>query len=300
MRQDVGEPLRLTRRVVAGQRVLQATQGCPGRPGRRYEGQVHRRLSLRGRGALRKEVVVASGPVVVALVICGGGGERGRQGGVPGEAGVTGREGALAGLGRATPGLSIRRAPVPGRAHGGGPGANAGAAPSLPTGLIQDRECDPVSLPPLISSPASTPLSRPLRFSCRKPEAPPRCRPLPTKRNPACPRPAPGPRTHLRRRRRARWEGARPAPNGPRAAASGADCGRRRGAGRPARSAASSSVPWSVGSGTRPEARTPWGEAPETLPPTFRVCGRSWPLTLPPPGFPAVFALCLVYWGVFE
>ena len=74
VRQDVGEPLRLTRRVVAGQRVLQATQGCPGRPGRRHEGQVHRRLSLRGRGALRKEVVIASGPVVLALVICGGGG----------------------------------------------------------------------------------------------------------------------------------------------------------------------------------------------------------------------------------
>ena len=136
MRQDVGEPLRLTRRVVAGQRVLQATQGCPGRPGRRYEGQVHRRLSLRGRGALRKEVVVASGPVVIALVICGGGGERGRQGGVPGEAGVTGREGALAGPGRATPGLSVRRVPVPGWA--------------TEAGRVQTREllplCPPASL----------------------------------------------------------------------------------------------------------------------------------------------------------
>ena len=201
---------------------------------------------------------------------------------------MTGREGALAGLGRATPGLSIRRALLPGWAHGGGPGANAGAAPSLPTGLIQDQEFDLVSLPRLISSPASTLLSRPLRFSCRKPGAPPRCRPLPTKRNRACQRAAPGPRTHLRRRRRARWEGARQAPGDPRAAASGADCGRRRGAGRPARSAASSSVPWSVGSGTRPEAHTTWGEALETLPP------------IPPPSsrIPScVFCVLYMVWG---
>lgn len=71
MRQNVGEPLCLARRVVAGQRVLQAAQGRPRWPGRRHEGQVHWRLSLRGRGSLREEVVVAPRPVVLALVICG-------------------------------------------------------------------------------------------------------------------------------------------------------------------------------------------------------------------------------------
>lgn len=76
MSENVSEPLRLARRVVAGQRVLQAAQGRPRRPRRRHEGQVHRRLSLRGGGTLREEVVVAPWPVVLALVICGAAGRR--------------------------------------------------------------------------------------------------------------------------------------------------------------------------------------------------------------------------------
>lgn len=114
--------------------------------------------------------------------------------------------------------------------------------------LVLDLHHLPRSRPSLLDSTLlyrkpRAPLALPPRFQ-RSPSRPGRA-------------PATMPRTHLRRRRRARWGLARPAPGGPRAAASGGDCGRKRGAGRPERSAASSSVPWSAGSGTRPEAHTP-------------------------------------------
>lgn len=209
MRQDVGEPLSLARRVVAGQRVLQATQGCPGRPGRRHEGQVYWRLSLRGRGALREEVVVASGSVVLALVICGA--ERRLSGRGPGWGKVTRREGVRASrLGRATRGSRHSPGSPAGPEARRRLGANAGAAPYLPIRLIQGRECGPVSLPPLDLLPSLQPSLPYSPLLYRKPEAPLRCHPLPTKPTPPAlpaprPRPAPRQRTHLHRRRRARW-----------------------------------------------------------------------------------------------
>ena len=170
--------------------MLQATQGCPGRPGRRHEGQVYWRLSLRGRGALREEVVVASGGVVLALVICGAAVRR-LSGRGPGWGGVTGREGGPASrLGRATRGSRQSPGSPAGLGARGRLGANAGAAPYLPIRLIHDREFGSVSLPPLDYTPQPPPISSLLSTSLRKPEAAPRCHPLPTKPTPPFPRPA--------------------------------------------------------------------------------------------------------------
>lgn len=69
VRQHVGEALRLSGRVVPGQRMLQRAQRRARRSARRPERQLHRRLRLRGGRALREELVVTPGAVVLALVI---------------------------------------------------------------------------------------------------------------------------------------------------------------------------------------------------------------------------------------
>lgn len=148
--------------------MLQAAQGCPGGPGRRHEGQVHWRLSLRGRGALREEVVVAPGPIVLALVICGAAGKR-----------MSGRRRNEE---KGNRGNSLLGGSPAGLAAGGLPGANFGAAPYQSTGLLHGQEFSTrCRLSTLDLLPSLLHLSPARHFSKENRERLPRCHPLPTK-----------------------------------------------------------------------------------------------------------------------